>query len=43
MTEKYWVPAIEKSNLVIKEVAENPNQLRLIDLSKTLEINKSTL
>ena len=43
MTEKYWVPAIEKSSLVIKEVAENPNKLRLIDLSKRLEINKSTL
>ncbi|MBS4216712.1 IclR family transcriptional regulator [Neobacillus rhizophilus] len=43
MKEKYWVPSIEKAHNVLKEIAENPNQLRLIDLSNRLNINKSSL
>ncbi|WP_028392489.1 IclR family transcriptional regulator [Bacillus cihuensis] len=43
MTEKYWVPAIERADKILKEIGEFPNQLRLIDLSKKLEINKSSL
>ncbi|MGE6375938.1 IclR family transcriptional regulator [Peribacillus muralis] len=43
MSEKYWVPAIERADKIIKEIGENPNQLRLIDLSKKLGINKSSL
>lgn len=41
--EKYWVPAIERADKVLKELSNYPNQLRLIDLSKRLEINKSSL
>lgn len=43
MSEKYWVPAIERANRVLKEISQHPDQLRLIDLSKKLEINKSSL
>lgn len=43
VNEKYWVPAIERADIVLKEIAENPNQFRLIDLAKKLEINKSSL
>lgn len=43
VSEKYWVPAIERANRVLKEISQYPEQLRLIDLSKKLEINKSTL
>lgn len=43
MSEKYWVPAIERADRVLKEISQHPNELRLIDLSKKLEINKSSL
>ncbi|WP_299092020.1 IclR family transcriptional regulator [uncultured Metabacillus sp.] len=43
MKEKYWVPALEKANNILAEIGEYPNQLRLIDLSKKLGINKSSL
>jgi DNA-binding IclR family transcriptional regulator len=43
MEKKYWVPALEKAYLVLETVAEEPNQLRLIDLSKRLGIHKSSL
>lgn len=43
MKEKYWVPAIEKADNVLNEIAQFPNQLRLMDLSKKLGINKSSL
>ncbi|WP_175639245.1 IclR family transcriptional regulator [Metabacillus schmidteae] len=43
MKEKYWVPAIERADMVLKEISKKPHQLRLIDLSKNLEINKSSL
>lgn len=43
MKEKYWVPAIERADLVLKEISLYPEQLRLIDLSRKLEINKSSL
>lgn len=43
MKEKYWVPAIERANLVLKEISLHPEQLRLIELSRKLEINKSSL
>ncbi|MBD1382869.1 IclR family transcriptional regulator [Metabacillus arenae] len=43
MAEKYWVPAIEKASRVLNEIAQNPNQLRLVDISKSLSINKSSL
>nr|WP_263324529.1 IclR family transcriptional regulator [Neobacillus sp. Marseille-Q6967] len=43
MTEKYWVPAIERTNMVIGLIAKEPGKHRLIDLSKRLDINKSTM
>ncbi len=41
--KKYWVPALERANTVIEEIANSPHQLRLIDLSNRLEINKSSM
>ncbi|SMF34958.1 transcriptional regulator, IclR family [Priestia filamentosa] len=43
MKEKYWVPAIERAHKVLEEISEHPKKLRLIDLSKKLEISKSSL
>jgi IclR family transcriptional regulator, KDG regulon repressor len=43
MKQKYWVPALERANLIIELIANHPSQLRLIDLSKKLEINKSSM
>jgi IclR family transcriptional regulator, KDG regulon repressor len=43
MSKKYWVPAIERANRIIQLVAQKPSQLRLIDISKELEINKSSM
>jgi IclR family transcriptional regulator, KDG regulon repressor len=43
LSEKYWVPAIERTNLVIGLIAKEPGKYRLIDLSKALNINKSTM
>jgi DNA-binding IclR family transcriptional regulator len=40
---KYWVPALEKAHLVLQAVSEQPSQFKLIDLSKRLGINKSSL
>lgn len=41
--QKYWVPALERANLIIEQIAKHPNELRLIDLSNRLEINKSSM
>ncbi|MFB4167341.1 IclR family transcriptional regulator [Virgibacillus sp. JSM 102003] len=41
--QKYWVPALERSNLIIEQIATNPDGLRLIDLANRLEINKSSM
>ncbi|MEH7118531.1 IclR family transcriptional regulator [Neobacillus vireti] len=43
MSEKYWVPAVERANHVIQLLAQEPGLHRLIDLSKTLNINKSSM
>ncbi|KGR89647.1 IclR family transcriptional regulator [Ureibacillus massiliensis 4400831 = CIP 108448 = CCUG 49529] len=43
MNEKYWNPALERADKVLNLIAENPSKYRLIDISKKLEINKSTL
>jgi len=43
MKEKYWVPAIERADKVLKQIGEFPNQLRLIELSKRVDMNKSSL
>ncbi|MFH5185798.1 IclR family transcriptional regulator [Paenibacillus sp. TAB 01] len=43
MEKKYWVPALEKANDVLQLIAEQPSKLKLIDLSKQLGINKSSM
>jgi DNA-binding IclR family transcriptional regulator len=43
MENKYWVPALEKANIILQAIAEQPFRLRLIDLSKQLQINKSSM
>jgi DNA-binding IclR family transcriptional regulator len=43
MERKYWVPAVEKADAVLRAVAERPYRLRLIDLSVSLGIHKSSL
>ncbi|GGF99093.1 IclR family transcriptional regulator [Paenibacillus abyssi] len=43
MEKKYWVPALDKATRVIELIAEHPHQLKLIDLSKQLGINKSSM
>lgn len=43
MEQKYWVPAIERATAVLQAIAEQQSKLRLMDLSKLVGINKSTL
>jgi DNA-binding IclR family transcriptional regulator len=43
MEKKYWVPALEKANYILHAVSEEPNKLRLIDLSAKLGIHKSSM
>ncbi|WP_219838151.1 IclR family transcriptional regulator [Paenibacillus sp. R14(2021)] len=40
---KYWVPALEKADKVLAVLASEPASLKLIDLSRRLEINKSSM
>ena len=43
MDNKYWVPAVEKADLILRTIADRPGELRLIDLSKQLQIHKSSM
>ncbi|GGD52521.1 IclR family transcriptional regulator [Paenibacillus nasutitermitis] len=45
MTEerKYWVPALDKANRVLSVVSQEPGKYKLIDLSRRLDINKSSM
>src|SRR5699024_12542041 len=43
MSNKYWVPSLEKANNVLWIIANHPGELRLIDISKETGINKSSL
>lgn len=40
---KYWVPALEKADKVLAMLALEPAKHKLIELSKRLEINKSSM
>ncbi|MCQ6559795.1 IclR family transcriptional regulator [Paenibacillus mendelii] len=40
---KYWVPALEKAHLVLRVLAEEPGKYKLIELSRMLDINKSSM
>ncbi|MCC2685810.1 MAG: IclR family transcriptional regulator [Paenibacillaceae bacterium] len=43
MEKKYWVPALERANAVLRLIAEQPSKLKLSDLTKRLGISKSTM
>lgn len=43
LDDKYRVPAIERAHLILKEISQHPGELKLIDLSRTLAINKSSM
>ncbi|WP_040713224.1 IclR family transcriptional regulator [Paenibacillus curdlanolyticus] len=43
MERKYWVPAIERANDVLEQIASQPSKLKLMDLSAATGINKSTM
>jgi len=43
MDKKYWVPALEKANSIIRLIAEEPDKLKLSDLCRRLEISKSSM
>ncbi|NBD26983.1 IclR family transcriptional regulator [Paenibacillus glycinis] len=40
---KYWVPALEKADKVVAVLAAEPARHKLIDLSRRLDINKSSM
>ncbi|UVI28555.1 IclR family transcriptional regulator [Paenibacillus spongiae] len=40
---KYWVPALEKAHLVLRVLAEEPGKYKLIELSRMLDFNKSSM
>ncbi|MDQ6421583.1 IclR family transcriptional regulator [Paenibacillus sp. LHD-117] len=43
MDKKYWVPALEKADGILRFIAEESYQYRLIDLSNHLGIHKSSM
>lgn len=43
MSKKYWVPSIERAHRVLQIISSHPAKKRLIDLSKELDINKSSM
>ncbi|WP_274649722.1 IclR family transcriptional regulator [Paenibacillus humicola] len=40
---KYWVPALEKADGILSVLAKEPDKHKLIDLSRRLGINKSSM
>jgi DNA-binding IclR family transcriptional regulator len=43
MDRKYWVPALEKANDIIRMIADEPAKLKMADLCKRLNISKSSM
>ncbi|PZE21426.1 IclR family transcriptional regulator [Paenibacillus xerothermodurans] len=43
MEKKYWVPALGKADDVLQAILQRPSQLKLVELSKQLGINKSSM
>lgn len=41
--KRYWVPALERADLILTLIAYEPACYRLIDLSKQLGVNKSSM
>ncbi|RKP54014.1 IclR family transcriptional regulator [Cohnella endophytica] len=40
---KYWAPAVEKTHLILEQIAKEPGKLKLMDLSNRLGIHKSSM
>lgn len=40
---KYWAPALERAHRILELIRQEPGKLRLIDLSKRLDLNKSSM
>lgn len=43
MSKKYWVPAIERADIVLTTIAQTSEKVKLIDICKKSGINKSSL
>lgn len=43
MDKKYWVPALEKADGILRLVSEEPHKYRLTDMSNELSIHKSSM
>ncbi|MEI7027416.1 IclR family transcriptional regulator [Paenibacillus sp. y28] len=41
--KKYWVPALERADSILRLIRAEPSALKLMDLSKRLDINKSSM
>jgi DNA-binding IclR family transcriptional regulator len=42
-TSKYWVPALERADSILKAIASSPSSLKLMELSHETGINKSSM
>ncbi|CAM3561165.1 IclR family transcriptional regulator [Marinicrinis lubricantis] len=43
MERKYWVPALERADMVLRQIAEHPSMLKMTDLCHVTGIHKSTM
>lgn len=43
MTEKYWVPAIDRTNSILTIISEESKGLRLMEIAERSNVNKSSL
>ncbi|WP_342547011.1 IclR family transcriptional regulator [Paenibacillus sp. FSL P2-0089] len=43
MDQKYWVPALERADLILKAISRQPGALKMTDLCEETGINKSSM
>jgi IclR family KDG regulon transcriptional repressor len=43
LSNKYWIPSIERVDKILKLISNSPKKYRLIDISNELSINKSSV
>ncbi|QSF47454.1 IclR family transcriptional regulator [Paenibacillus tianjinensis] len=43
MDRKYWVPALERANLILTAISRHPGEFKMTDLCETTGINKSSM
>lgn len=43
MDRKYWVPAVERATSVLNLIAQQQAKLKLMDIAKRLDVNKSSM